>query len=173
LVDTERRLHARFDAGTAQCVLQREGVHQRGQHSHVIGGGAVHARRPRRHATEDVAAADDHRRFDAEPHHLRDLGHDAVDHLAVDAVRILAHQRLAGQLEQDAPVRRRDGTRRGQRGDGRNGGDGGDSGFDGHGDELRSVGGATVRGIGRYAFAIAATSAAKSSLRFSMPSPTT
>ena len=36
--------------------------------------------------------------------HFRDLGDDALDGLAVDAVGVVAHQRLARQLEQDALV---------------------------------------------------------------------
>ena len=61
---------------------------------------------PRRHAAEDVAAADHDGDLHAQPHDLADLGDDAVDHLAVDAVGVFAHQRLARQLEQDALVHR-------------------------------------------------------------------
>ena len=41
-----------------------------------------------------------------EPHDLADFGDDAVDDLAIDAVGIVAHQRFARKLEQDALVRR-------------------------------------------------------------------
>ena len=53
-------------------------------------------------ATEDVAAADDQRDLGAgfaRFHHF--LG-EAADDLRVDAVVLVAHQRLAGQFEQDA-----------------------------------------------------------------------
>ena len=47
--DVERRLHARRRAGALERVLESQRVHHGGQHSHVVGGRAVHAfrRRPR------------------------------------------------------------------------------------------------------------------------------
>ena len=60
---------------------------------------------PPAHAAEDVAAADHDADLDAELGHLRDLGDDALDGRAVDAVGVIAHQGFAGELEQDALVR--------------------------------------------------------------------
>ena len=107
LVDPQRGLYARLDAGAAQRILQRERIHQRRQHAHVVGGRAIHPCRTGRHAAKDVAAADDDRDLHAKAHHFGDLGDNAIDRLALDAVAVAAHQRLAGQLEQDSPIRRR------------------------------------------------------------------
>ena len=56
------------------------------------------------HTAEDVAAADDDADFDAEALNLGDVGGDARGHGGVDAEGLLAHQRLPGQLQQDALV---------------------------------------------------------------------
>ena len=170
LIGAQRRLHARFHALSPQRVLQRERVHERGEHPHVVGGCTVHASSSRSDAPEDVAPADDDRHLDTEPYDLRDLGDDAIDHLAVDPVGVGAHQRLAGQLEQDALVRGRARRRR----------HGGDERRD---DSRRVHLGASGSGFAAtvtappdsraQALAIAATSAAKSSFFFSIPSPTT
>jgi hypothetical protein len=60
--------------------------------------------RPRRHATEDVAAADDHRQLHAQLLHLSNVGDHAFDGGAVDAERIVTHQRFARQFEKDSLV---------------------------------------------------------------------
>jgi hypothetical protein len=104
LLDVERRLHAARDPGLAHGVRQRERVHHRGEHSHVVGGGAVHARRAGRDAAKDVAATDHHAELHPEARHLRHLAHDRLDRLAVDAERVVAHQGFPGQLEQHALV---------------------------------------------------------------------
>jgi hypothetical protein len=90
--------------GLVHGIGQRQRVHHRGQHAHVVGGGAVHADRTTRHAPEDIAAADDHRHFDAHAGHLGHLLHHAHDGGAVDAEGVVAHQRLTRQLEQNALV---------------------------------------------------------------------
>jgi hypothetical protein len=96
LLDVERRLHASLDAGLAQGILQGQRVHDRGEHAHVVGRGAVHAGCARRHPTKDVAAADDDSQLDAEPIDLGDLLTHLLDGLAVDAVAVATHQGLAG-----------------------------------------------------------------------------
>ena len=55
-------------------------------------------------AGEDIAAADHDRHFHAQPDYFRDLGDDALDHFAIDAVAVVAHQGFAAELEQDALV---------------------------------------------------------------------
>src|SRR5512139_964677 len=120
--------------------LQRQRVHQRRQHPHVVGGGPVHAGGAGGDASKDVAAADHDGDLHAQPRHVRDFGDDPVDHLAVDAVRVVTHQRLAGQLEQDSPV---GGFCVGD-GDGERGG-----GRRAHGGGLRSVMARTQRWRGR------------------------
>ena len=101
-----------------------------------------------------------------EPRHLGDLGDDAIDHLAIDAVRILAHQRFARQLEQDAPVARA-----------RAAGTAATGTVTAAGLAVMAANsvrvGAEASAAADYALVIAATSAAKSSFFFSMPSPTT
>ena len=87
-------------------VLQRQGVDDRGQHAHVVGGGAVHAAGAGRQAAEDVAAADDDGRLDAEALNLADVARDARGDRRIDAELLLAHQGFAGQLEENALVDR-------------------------------------------------------------------
>ena len=76
-------------------VLHRERVHHRGEHAHVVAGDAVHAGARQAGAAEDVAAADHDRDLHAQAHDFADLERDALEHLRVDAVVLLAQQRLA------------------------------------------------------------------------------
>ena len=101
LGDRDRRLHARVDALLLERVLQRQRVEDGGEHAHVVGGGAVHARRGAGEAAEDVAGADDDRDLDAAIVDLADLARDRLHALEVGAVGEVAHQRLPRQLEQD------------------------------------------------------------------------
>src|SRR3546814_5784833 len=55
-------------------------------------------------AAEDVAAADHHADLGPGLLRLDDLARQAADHLGVDAVVLVPHQGLAGELEQDAAV---------------------------------------------------------------------
>ena len=55
----------RRHAGLLAGVLERQGVHDRGEHAHVVAGGALHAPGGGREAAEDVAAADDDGDLDA------------------------------------------------------------------------------------------------------------
>ena len=57
-------------------------------------------------AAEDVAAADDDRRLDAQALHFLDVARDLRRHGGIDAVCVVAHQRFAGQLQEDALVGR-------------------------------------------------------------------
>src|SRR3989440_1611308 len=104
LLDVERGERAARQPGDAHRVLKRERVHHRGEHSHVVGGGAVHPGRARRHAPEDIAAADHHADLHAQARDLRDLADDGLDGLAVDAESIFPHQRFARQFEENALV---------------------------------------------------------------------
>ena len=87
-------------ASTASCM--RERIHDGGEHAHVIAGDAVHAGARQPGAAEDVAAADHDRDLHPQAHDLAHLERDALEHLRVDAVVLLAHERFARQLEQDA-----------------------------------------------------------------------
>ena len=72
----------------------------------MIAGDAVDPLRRGRHAANDVAPADDDSGRDTEAVHLADLVRDSGDDVRVDAERPLAHERLAGELEQDPGVHR-------------------------------------------------------------------
>ena len=55
-------------------------------------------------AAEDVAAADDDADLHAGLLHLDDLAREPAQHFRIDAVVGLAHQRFAGEFQQDALV---------------------------------------------------------------------
>ena len=99
------REHAGGHPRLLDGILQGQRVDHGGQHAHVVAGGPVHPARAGRDAAEDVAAPDDHRELDAQPHHLGELLGDAADDVGIDAVPLTTRQRLARDLEQDAPVR--------------------------------------------------------------------
>ena len=73
--------------GLFERVLQGQGVDHRGQHAHVVGRDAIHVLRRRRHAAEEVAAADHQADLDAGLGDLGDLGRQLVDPLRIDAER--------------------------------------------------------------------------------------
>ncbi len=100
----DRGQHAGRDRSLLERVLEREGVDDRGQHPHVVGGRAVHPARAGGQAAEDVAAADDDRRLDAEALNFGDVFGDAVGDRGVDPVVLLAHEGFAGQFQEDARV---------------------------------------------------------------------
>ena len=85
-------------------VLQRQGVHDRGQHADVVGLRAVHALGGAGHAAEDVAAAHDDGQLHAVVHHVGDFVSQRIDHLRVDAITEVTCQCLAGQLQQHALI---------------------------------------------------------------------
>ena len=98
------RRDARQHAAVLERVLQRERVDDRGEHAHVVGGGAVHALGAGREAAEQVAAADDDAGLDAELLDFGDVLGDLRGDGGVDAELLLAHEGFAGQLQQDAAV---------------------------------------------------------------------
>ena len=67
----------------------------------VIGGRAVHSLRGGRHAPIEVSAADDDRDLHSALAHLDDLPGDLLDPMKVETELLLAHQGLAGELQQD------------------------------------------------------------------------
>ena len=97
-------LHAAEDAVALEGVLQRQRVHDRGQHADVVRLGAVHAIGCAGDAAEDVAAAHHDGKLHAVMHHVGDLVGQGIDHLRIDAVAKVACQRLAGQLQQHALI---------------------------------------------------------------------
>src|SRR5919199_4645455 len=103
LADVERRLHARVGVQLLECVLELQRVQDDREHPHVVGGRAVHPLRRAGDPAVDVAGAEHDRDLDAAVVHALDLLGDLAQALEVGAVLEVAHQRLAGQLEQDAP----------------------------------------------------------------------
>ncbi len=89
---------------SASCSARR--VDDRGQHAHVVGGGAVHALGARGQPPEQVAAANHDADLHAQLLDLADVGGDAGGDRRVDPELLLAHERFARQLEEDAGVDR-------------------------------------------------------------------
>ncbi len=100
----DRRRDSGRDAVVLERVLQRERVDHRRQHAHVVGCGPVHALGARREAAEQVAAADDNRRLDAERLNLEDVFGDLGRDRRIDSELLLAHQGFTGKLQQNALV---------------------------------------------------------------------
>jgi hypothetical protein len=95
------------DADPFQRVLQREPVHDRGQHADIVAGGAIHPAGGRREAAKDVAAPDHDPDLDAGRPGGPDLAGNERAEGRVDAVLALTEERFAGDLEQDPAVPRR------------------------------------------------------------------
>ena len=87
--------HACVGAVTLQRVGERQCVHHRRQHAHVVGGSAVHALCAGREPTKDVAAANHDSRLDADPPHFDDLCRDLVGDQGVDTIVTTSHQGFA------------------------------------------------------------------------------
>ena len=143
-------------AATLERVLQRDGVDHGGEHAHVIAGDTIDSLCGAADAAKDVAAADHDRDLHAHLLHDDDFVGDARERFGIDAVFALAHERFAGKFEKDATVTRihetglyQNSMRHGARG----------SCLIAHAPCLF------------FYFIYEATSAAKSSPRFSMPSP--
>src|SRR3954465_13835435 len=103
LADVERRLHARVDVELLERVLELQRVQDDREHPHVVRRRAVHALGRARDAAIDVARPQDDRDLDAAVVHALDLLGDLAQALEVGAVLEVAHERLARELEQDAP----------------------------------------------------------------------
>ena len=104
LVHLDGAHHAGEDVLLLQRVLQRERVDDRGQHTHVIGGDAVHLLGLFGDAAKEVAAADYDGDLDPGPVDLTDFSRDFVHPLVVDSKALPGGQCLAGELQQNAFV---------------------------------------------------------------------
>lgn len=104
LLDVEGGLNAGLDAVVAAGVLESHGVHDRGEHAHVVARGAVHAGGAECDTAEDVAAAHDDADLNAELDDALDFLNHAGKNRTVDAEAVFAHQGLAGKLEKNALV---------------------------------------------------------------------
>src|SRR5205085_10074536 len=97
-----RRKHASVDAELLEAVLQRQRVHHRRQHAHVVGGRPVEPLRCGGHAAEDIATADHDTQFMALALGRGDLAGKPGNRIGIDPELALTHQSLARDLEQDA-----------------------------------------------------------------------
>jgi hypothetical protein len=88
----------------AHGIGQRHGIHDGGQHTHVVGRRPVHALRGAGETTENVSAADDNGNLGARRDRFGDVVCQAVGDRHVDAVGLLAHQGFARQLQQQPLV---------------------------------------------------------------------
>src|SRR3954447_23573800 len=88
-------------------VLQGQRVEDDGEHAHVVRGGPVHPRGRSLQAAVDVAGAEHDRDLHAAVVHGLELGGDGLDGVGVRAEVQVAHQRLAGELDEDPPERGR------------------------------------------------------------------
>ena len=98
------RHHPRRPALGFERLPERQAVQHRGEHAHIVAAHPVHAVGGGGEAAIDVAAADHEAKLDAEAGGLAHVAGDAVQHVHVDAVAVLAHQGLAGQLDEDPAV---------------------------------------------------------------------
>jgi hypothetical protein len=102
LARRDRRENARVDPELLERVLDGEAVQQGGEHPRVVGSGSVHPLSGHLHPAVDVPRAEDDGGLDSELVNPDDLARDRLDPRAVDAVLLIAEQRLARQLEEDA-----------------------------------------------------------------------
>ncbi|CAB4836753.1 unannotated protein [freshwater metagenome] len=99
----DRALYPRRLPELFEGVLQRQCIDHRGEHAHVVGLGAIHARAGTGHATPDVAPADHHGDVDREGlAQLDNVLGDLADHNAVDARARGSGESLTRELENDA-----------------------------------------------------------------------
>ena len=104
LIHRDGRDHAGVNSDLLQRRLHGQRVHHGGQHAHVIGGGPLHPLGRPGQTAEDIAAADHHANLD--PHiadRLHLLGNPRHGR-GMQAIALIAHQRLARDFEHDAVV---------------------------------------------------------------------
>ena len=104
LVNLQGRHDARVRALTFERVLHRQRVDDRGQHAHLVGRHAVHARLGQTRAAKDVAAADHEPDLDAPGGDFGDLVRNSTDDGRIDAVLLAAQQRFATEFQQNPPI---------------------------------------------------------------------
>jgi tRNA dimethylallyltransferase len=104
LIHRNGRDDAGKDAQLFQRRLHRQRIHYGGQHSHIVGGRALHPLRTSCKAAKDIAATDDHTNLNPQIAHRFHLGGDALHGGRMQAVTLIAHQRLARDFQHDAGV---------------------------------------------------------------------
>ena len=107
LMHFDRAHHARVAACFFERVLQREAIEHRREHAHVVARRAIDLESLLPRTAKNVAAADDHRDFDAEILNVFYFARDALDCFRVNSKIIGAGKRFARKLQDDALVDRR------------------------------------------------------------------
>ncbi|OQC70973.1 MAG: hypothetical protein BWX45_01269 [Deltaproteobacteria bacterium ADurb.Bin002] len=92
------RLDARREPLRLECALKGEAVDHRRQHSHVIGGRALHAPGTGLHAPEDVASSDDNPDLDLQVRKRSDFIGNVIYHIRIDACGLPAQKRFTAEL---------------------------------------------------------------------------
>src|SRR5699024_2844973 len=100
----DRRLNASVNAELFEEILQRQAVHDRAEHAHVIGACSVDAVMLQLGTAEEVATANHDPDLDAAVVDHGNLTGDAFDHVGVDTDGP-ATEHLTRQLQQDAASR--------------------------------------------------------------------
>ena len=100
-----RRLDPRLDADGLQRILHRERVHDRREHTHVIGSRALEALGCRRDPAKDIAAADDDTDFEAHVLGVGDFARDTRSDFGINAEASRPHQHFARQFQEDSFIR--------------------------------------------------------------------
>src|SRR3974390_780502 len=103
---SERGKGARLAPGPLDRAFQYQAVHHRRQHAQGVADRSVDTAFRQCYATEDVAAADHHAKLDAELRGRHKIGGDPLDGRLLDTKALRAGKRLAGQLDDDAPIER-------------------------------------------------------------------
>jgi hypothetical protein len=103
LGDVDRGENACLRAQPLEHVLERERVEHGREHPRIVRGRAVHALGRCSHAAVDVPRPHHDRDLYPAPVHLDDLAGDLLDPRQVEPVFLVAHQGLAGELEEHAP----------------------------------------------------------------------
>ena len=106
LVHLDGAHHARPDALFLQRILQSQGIDDRGQHAHVIGGNAVHGLGLLGHAAEEIAAADHDGDLDSQTMYFGDFRRDLVHASVINTEALSGGQRLTGDFQKNAFVNR-------------------------------------------------------------------
>ena len=99
--DRQRRHHPRWHIEGFKGILHGKGVHHRCQHAHIVACRALHPSGRTRHTAEDVAATDDKADLYAGANDIADFAGNSGNHLRINAVGLLAHQRFTRDFQQD------------------------------------------------------------------------
>src|SRR5680860_742748 len=105
LTHRDRGLHARLDALLVHEILQRQTVHHRAQHAHVVSTRTVHAALLELSSAEEVSATDHDGHLSAPEDNFGSLPRYGVHDIEIETDPTAAED-LTGELEQDSFVRR-------------------------------------------------------------------